>query len=236
MINVKKHQSFIPVVVSTVAGLAIITTGGGYLIKQQFTGQENKFVLGVKNKTANPFIYKSESVDNQNVNLPGFTINPPAGYTKQTNPNYKVLFFSSKKDEQRIANVGTYKLPARILVNILDLSSQSGFSELEKRADYSDDKMLKAIDAISIIDVKNSVVIQDTLTELAGQPCRILEYKASTLYGGKYEISEHVYMQLFIKNKYLVVASGGSLESAWKKRALEIKASLNTFSFIEQSN
>lgn len=258
MFDLKKEKGFIPLIVLIAMGLVIFGSGA-YLVRQQLTktNKENKTTIGeekikkqtetitsLPTPTSSPkvelskeqFSYqpeKQESVGSQNVNPPGFTINPPAGYTKQTNPADKVLFFSPEKDKERIANIGDYKLPARVLVNMLSLESLPGFSELEKKANFSESKMLELIDEVSIFDVKSSVILKDESTKLAGQECRILEYKASSLAGGKFEVWEHVYSYMFIKNKHLILVTGGSLESAWTKRAPEIIASLNTFSFLD---
>lgn len=258
MFDSKKEKGFIPLIILIAIG-AIIFGAGAYLVRQQLskTKKESRTTIGeekikrqIETKTSLPaptpvpkvelskeqFSYqpeKQESVGSQNVNPPGFTINPPTGYTQQTNPAYKVIFFSPEKDKERVANVGDYKLPARVLVNMLSLESLPGFSELEKKANFSEGKMLELIDETTIIDVKSSVILKDEPTKLAGQECRILEYKASSLVGGKFEVWEHVYSYMFIKNKHLVVISGGSLESAWTKRAPEIIASLNTFTFSD---
>lgn len=258
--NKKRQQKgFAPLIVLVIVGVVALATGASIYLKkqlsknrpstslktdkssqtlpsQQLKEQEEENVISTPKLESNKYVFEaapSLELQEQELKEPSFTINPPADWTQVSDPELKVLFSSPQQDKEILSSTKGYASPARLGVRLIPLENIPNYDKVTQQADYSDNKFLSLIDNVSITDVGNAVMINDELTNLGGQETRLLEYNASFTTPSGFEVWEHTYSYIFVKNRYLVIVSGASLDSAWNKRVATIKASLNTFAFIQ---
>lgn len=248
----KLLPGIIPLFILIAIGVVLAGAGGVYVVRKEFIkrGQSGKAALDEKKIAEQlknpaplespspeptpqlaPVQYKYEPAESQNsteAQAPVFTINPPAGWSKEEKQR-GVMFKSPEDDEEDLEPPLIWYQPANIQVIVDFLDNYDTF----KQQGYSESKML---DTVVNVDLKqklygsrNPVYLTDQRTTFAGQEAHLLEMKVRLDNG----VSERAMTYVMIKNKHAVLVSGHALDSAWSKRAATLKSSLSTFRFTD---
>lgn len=246
----KNQKGIIPLFVLIAIGIAVLA-GGTYLIRNEFvkTGKFDKAEIDkdkVRNQINNPqslpslsptpktqtqygaFKYTPSSSSNESPEKatdstqdsePSFSIYPPSGWSKssQSDSVVKVVFLAPEEDEQVAGEDLRAVNKAKVTVNMI---KGNGSGTLESFVDY--------FISSSKADWESLEVNSKTKTTFAGQPAYKLEIDAF-----RKGVTFRTLSYVLVKGKYGIVVYGGSLESAWNKRAQELQTSINSFKFID---
>src|SRR3989344_9801 len=236
----KLLPGIIPLIILIIAGSVIAGAGGTYIVRKQFIkkGQSGKAALDEKKiaqQLNNPvelespspkptpqlapiqYKYEPEATSGDQTQQPGFTINPPSGWTQEDFATSEAAFFSPDKDKEDAEPPLVYTQPANIQINLEEIPKDATLLDAEEG-------IIEYIQARA----KNHQVIAKGETTFANQAGRFYEFTAETEYS-----VEHVIIYYTIKNNYLAQASGHALDSAWAKRASVLKASIGSFRFTD---
>ena len=236
----KLLPGIIPLIILIIAGIVIAGAGGTYIVRKQFIkkGQSGKAALDEKKiskQLNNPvelespspeptpqlapiqYKYEPEVTSGDQTQQPGFTINPPSGWTQENFGTSEAAFFSPDKDKEDAEPPLVYTQPANIQINLEEIPAGSTLLDAEEG-------IIKYVQARTT----NYQVIAKGETTFANQDGRFYEFNANTEYS-----VEHVIIYYTIKNNYLVQASGHALDSAWSNRAGVLKASIGSFRFTD---
>ncbi|MBI2021539.1 hypothetical protein HYS93_01500 [Candidatus Daviesbacteria bacterium] len=236
----KKQQGIIPLFVLIAIGIALLV-GGTYIIRNEFikTGKSGKSAIDekkVKQQIANPLALPSLSPSpkielaqsrytyepqklGQDVKAPKFTINPPSAWNKRsaTQGNEVVTFEAPEEDKEEAEDNLVVRLKPVVSV-YLAKSPQSGtLDDLMKVAKSSSEKTFEKVEYLA-----------DTKTKFAGLDSVFIEAKAL-----KQGVTIHTNDYYLVKDSYWVHVAGSSLDSTWSKWSGVIKASMNSFTFVE---
>lgn len=253
----KNQKGVFPLFLLIAIGVAVLA-GGSYIIREQFvkTGKSGEAEIDkekVRNQINSPkplpslspspsaqtqygaFKYtpttskndQGSSQTNQTVNQPtaasdtepAFSIYPPSGWSKssQSDSVIKVVFTAAEEDEEVAGEDLKATNKAKIAVNMV---KGNGSGTLESFVDYFINSSKSGWESLEV-NSKNK-------TTFAGQSAYKLEMDVF-----KKGVNFKTLSYVFLKGKYGIVVYGGSLESAWNKRAGEIQTSLNSFKFID---
>lgn len=174
---------------------------------------------------------------------PGFTINPPAGWNKVEKNGFAAYFEAPEEDKAKMDGVqgGTQKSTATIQIRFMPFN----YKQLKESGLAENSILDKAMEAIKkSMDPAAPTYLTDKRTTFAGQDAQQIEAKV-TIKMDTSQIEEYkdlgktaqwdirTYGYYFVKGNYIVTVSGTSLDDAWGKRAGQIQASINSFSFTK---
>src|SRR4030042_3613566 len=240
----KSLPGIIPLFILIAVGVVIAVAGGTYIVRKQFikTSPDKKASLDeekIRNQIANPttlpspsaepsqelavgpYTYnpKEESKSDPNIDLsqPAFKITPPATWNKISSTSSTAIFSSPEDDEEPLEPPLTYQQPANIQIKINKLPQEA---TLEDVVNDLVNNQYSPYNPTYFINQK---------TNFAGHDAQLLEFKIRNKEGPQ----EHAFHYVIVKNNYSVIIGGTSLEVAWSKRSPIIKASINTFAFVD---
>ena len=236
----KLLPGIIPLFILITIGVVLAGAGGVYVVRKEFIkkGQSGKAALDEKKisqQLKNPvelespspepthqlapvqYKYEPEKTSGGQTQQPGFTINPPSGWTQEDFGNSEAAFFSPDKDKEDAEPPLVYTQPANIQINLEEIPEGSSLLEAEEG-------IVEYVQA----QTKSYQIIAKGETTFANQAGRFYEFTADTE-----NTVEHIIIYYTIKNNYLVQVSGHALDSAWSKRASVLKASIGSFKFTD---
>lgn len=239
----KLLPGILPIFILIAIGVVLAGAGGVYVVRKEFIkrGQSGKAALDEKKiseQLKNPvpleapspeptpqlapsqFQYEPEktSASEEETQEPGFTINPPSGWSQESSANIKVGFVAPEQDEEPAEPPLVYMYSASVQIAVRKLPEGATFQQ--------------AIDAT--IDgyrdqASNVQIISNRPTTFAGQEGQVIELTAEQEFGHKIRAINY----LTTKNGYAVGVGGLVLDSAWSKKAGTINASINSFRFTD---
>ena len=234
---------FIPIIILIIAGIIIAGAGGTYIVRKQFVkkGQSGKAALDEKKiseQLKNPIPLEAPSPDptlqlapsqyqyepektsdsEKDGQEPGFTINPPSGWSQKSSASVKIGFLAPQQDEEPAEPPLVYMYTASIQIVV---NKHPQLATLQQAADATIDGYKK--------DESNVQVISNSPTSFAGQDARVIELTAELTEGHKIRVINYV----IVKNGYTVGVGGIALDSAWSKRSGTLNASINSFKFTD---
>src|SRR3990167_3906203 len=239
----KLLPGIIPLFILIAIGVVLAGAGGVYVVRKEFVkrGQSGKAALDEKKiseQLKNPIPLEAPSPDpalqlapsqyqyepektsdsEKDGQEPGFTINPPSGWSQKSSASVKIGFLAPQQDEEPAEPPLVYMYTASIQTVV---NKHPQLATLQQAADATIDGYKK--------NESNVQVISNSPTSFAGQDAQIIELTAEMTEGHKIRVINYV----MVKNGYTVGVGGIALDSAWSKRAGTIKSSINTFSFTE---
>lgn len=269
MPNLNSQRGVIPILVLVAIGVATLV-GGSYAIKSEFIkferGEISLDMAKVQKQQSSPQSSTRNSPTNsrseknqptptpqlapskvtvaadEEKGVPGFTINPPAGWNNTGKSGFAAYFEAPEEDEAKMVvgtRSGTQKSTATVQVRFLPLNNIKQLKE----AGYSEDRILdEAVKALKgSMAAADPTYLTDKRTDFAGSKAQQMEIKANIrvntsqieeykdLSGGSWDI--RIYGFYLVSGQYVVAVAGTSLDDAWGKRASAIQASINSFSF-----
>src|SRR3989344_6864823 len=221
----KLHRGIIPLFILIAVGIAILGTGGVYIIQQNFikTGKSGKAALDeekIKQQIANPSSLPTQSTEpapklaakeftytpeakNKTSGEPAFNINPPSGWlsTSAVSTNEKAGFEAPDEDKEdgEEGSGLVVNSSARITVQVQNLGPSLTLALL-----------IDGIKEKSSNDFEKIEYLSETKTNLNGAETFRIETKSL-----RKGVWVHSVDYLFEKNGYAIALSGTSFDSAW---------------------
>ena len=239
----KLLPGIIPLFILIAIGVVLAGAGGVYVVRKEFIkrGQSGKAALDEKKiseQLKNPIPLEAPSPDptlqlapsqyqyepektsdsEKDGQEPGFTINPPSGWSQKSSASVKIGFLAPEQDEEPAEPPLVYMYTASIQIVVKKQPQQA---TLQQAADAT-------IDGYRANE-SNVQVISNSPTSFAGQDAQIIELTAEMTEGHRIRVINYV----MVKNGYTVGVGGLTLDSAWSKRAGTINASINSFKFTD---
>lgn len=239
----KLLPGIIPLFILIAIGVVLAGAGGTYIVRKEFIkrGQSGKAALDEKKITEqlkNPvpleapspepkpqlapsqYQYEPEKTSASEIKTqePGFTINPPSGWSQKSSDYIKIGFVAPEQDEEPAEPPLVYMYGASIQIRINKLPEGATLAQVAEAT----------IDGYRN-QASNIQVISNTPTTLAGQDSRVIELIAEMTEGHKVRVMNYV----IVKNGYTVGVGGLALDSAWSKRAGTLNASISSFRFTD---
>ena len=239
----KLLPGILPIFILIAIGVVIAGAGGVYVVRKQFVkkGASGKAALDEKKiseQLKNPIPLEAPSPDptpllapvqynyepektpdsEKDTQEPGFTINPPSGWSQKSSASVRVGFLAPQQDEEPAEPPLVYMYTASIQIVVKKQPQQA---TLQQAADAT-------IDGYRANE-SNVQVISNSPTSFAGQDAQIIELTAEMTEGHRIRVINYV----MVKNGYTVGVGGLTLDSAWSKRAGTINASINSFKFTD---
>lgn len=236
-----KSPGIIPIFVLVAIGVAVLV-GGTYVIRSQFvkTGQSGKSVIDEKaverqiqnpqdlpsltptpkGETANnrPVVYTPVYEKSDPRREPSFSMTPPSGWEKVTQPGegLKIQFRHPEEDRTDMEDGLYVKSNAQIAV-FMDTQSNATLDQLVSAAKSASQKSYEKVTFLS-----------EQKTTLAGQDAYYFETELFEKGVSLRSIDYYI-----LANGYPIRIGGTALSSAWTKRSNDIKSSLNSFKLLD---